>query len=296
VNSKQRKTSAIRVKNLKKHFGKIRAVDGISFAVEKGEIFGYLGPNGAGKTTTIRCLMDFIRPDGGSVKILGRDAQENSAELKCDVGFLPGEVNLYENWTGQEHIDLLEKVRGSSKFDDTLISTLDFDPSRKIKNLSTGNKKKLALILALMHKSKLLILDEPTAGLDPLLRNTIHEILRDEVKKGKTVFISSHDLSEVEKICDRICIIKEGKIVDTESVAGIKKKRLYTIHVYFKGKVPKEKFSRDGVEVTKEFSDGLVLTVRGDVTPVLSKLARYSLKDLEITHASLEEVFMEFYR
>jgi ABC-2 type transport system ATP-binding protein len=288
--------TTIRVKDLRKHFGKTRAVDGISFEVNKGEIFGYLGPNGAGKTTTIRCMMDLLRPDSGTIKIFGLDSCKDSSKLKSKIGFLPGEVNLYESWTGREHINLLEKIRGNSRFDDTLVAKLDFDPSPKVKNLSTGNKKKLALILALMHRPELLILDEPTTGLDPLLRNTIHEVLKNEAKRGKTVFMSSHDLSEVEKICDRICIIKEGKIVDTESVAGIKKKRLYTIHVYFKGKVPKEKLSKDGVEVTKEFSDGLVLTVKGDVTPIISKLSKYSLKDLEITHASLEEVFMEFYR
>lgn len=288
--------SIIRVKDLKKYFGKTHAVDGISFEVQKGEIFGFLGPNGAGKTTTIRCMMDILRPDEGSIEILGLNAQKNSTKLKRDIGFLPGEVNLYENWTGREHIRLLEKIRGVSRFDDDLVTRLVFDPSLKVKSLSTGNEKKLALILALMHQPKLLILDEPTTGLDPLLRSAIHEVLKTEVKKGKTVFMSSHDLSEVEKICDRICIIKEGKIVDIESVASVKEKRIYTIHAYFKGKVPKSQLSKDGVEITKELSDGLVLNVKGDIKPVLSKLSKYKLKDLEITHASLEEVFMEFYR
>lgn len=283
------------MKDLKKYYGKTHAVDGISFEIKKGEIFGYLGPNGAGKTTTIRCLMDFLRPDGGRIEILGLDAQKDSAKLKQEIGFLSEEDNLYQDWTGQEHINLLEKIRGFSRLDDNLIERFDFDPSKKVKTLSSGNKQKLGLILALMHQPKLLILDEPTLSLDPLLRNTVHEILKAEAKKGKTIFMSSHNLAEVEKICDRVAIIKEGKIVDIESIADIKKKRLYTIEVFFRGKVPKTELAKAGVEITKEFSNGLILSVKGDIKPVLTKLARHKLKDLEITHASLEEVFMEFY-
>jgi len=286
----------IQVKKLKKYFGKTHAVDGISFEVKKGEIFGYLGPNGAGKTTTIRCMMDFIRPDEGGIKIFGLDAQRDSTKLKGEIGFLPEEVHLYSNWSGQEHIHLLERIKGVSQYDEQLTERFDFDRLKKVKNLSSGNKQKLALILAMMHQPKLLILDEPTIGLDPLLRNMVHEILRSEAEKGKTIFMSSHNLAEVEKICDRVGIIKEGKIVAIETIAAIKKKRLYTIFAYFEGKVPKAEFARDKVEITKEFSDGLALSVKGDIKPVLTKLARYKLKDLEITHAPLEEVFMEFYR
>src|SRR4030042_3254268 len=167
--------AAISVTNLKKYFGKTRAVDGISFEVNEGEIMGFLGPNGAGKTTTIRCLMDFIRPTQGQIEILGKDAQKNAPEVKADIGYLSSEVDLYKSWTGQEHIHFLEKIRGISKFDEELISELKFNPRKKVSALSTGNRQKLGLILALMHQPKLLILDEPTVGLDPLLHNYIYE-------------------------------------------------------------------------------------------------------------------------
>lgn len=288
--------AVIRIKRLKKYFGKTKAVNGISFEVKKGEIFGFLGPNGAGKTTAIRCMMDFLRPDVGSIKILGLDSHEDSEKLKSRIGFLPGEVNLYENWTGQDHIHLVEKLKGLGRVDGDLVSLLDFDPRQKAKNLSTGNKQKLGLILALMGQPELLILDEPTTGLDPLLQNSIHEVLQSEAEKGRTIFMSSHNLAEVEKICGRVCVIREGKIVAIESVSGIKKKRLYTIHVSFESEVPKEALAKDGVEITREFSGGLVLSVKGNIQPVLAKLGRYHIRDLEITHASLEEVFMEFYK
>ena len=165
--------AVIRVQNLKKYFGKTRAVDEISFDVNEGEIIGFLGPNGAGKTTTIRCLMDFIRPTEGKIEILGLDAQKNSAQLKTDIGFLSSEADLYKSWTGAEHIHFLERVKGISRFDEELIKNLKFDPRKKVGALSTGNKQKLGIILALMHQPKLLVLDEPTVGLDPLLQNYI---------------------------------------------------------------------------------------------------------------------------
>ena len=289
--------AAIRVTNLKKYFGKTRAVDGISFDVNEGEILGFLGPNGAGKTTTIRCLMDFLRPDSGKIEILGQDAQKNTAEIKSDIGYLSSETNLYKSWTGNEHIHFLERIRGISQFDEKLIEELKFDPRKKAGALSTGNRQKLGIILALMHQPKLLILDEPTVGLDPLLQNYIYEILKTEAAKGNTIFMSSHNLAEVEKICDRVIILKDGKIVATESINDIKRKRIYTVYAYFEGDVPKKELVTDGISLIEEFSDGLVLSVKGDTKPLLKKLAGYeNLKDLEITHAGLEEVFMEFYK
>jgi len=288
---------AIHVKNLKKYFGETRAVDGISFEIKEGEIFGYLGPNGAGKTTTIRCMMDFLRPDEGMIEILGLDAQAQSAKLKQEIGFLSEEDNLYQDWTGHEHINLIKRIRGGKTRESELITKLDFDPNKKVKTLSSGNKQKLGLILALMHQPKVLILDEPTKGLDPLLQHTVHEILQTEVKERNTsIFMSSHNLSEVEKTCDRVCVLKAGKVVAIESISDIKKKKLYTIYIYFDGEVPeRKKLAALDVEIIKELSNGLVLSVRGEIKPVLAKLSKLNLKDLEITHASLEEVFMEFY-
>ncbi|HEX7456391.1 MAG TPA: ABC transporter ATP-binding protein [Candidatus Nanoarchaeia archaeon] len=289
--------AVISVKNLKKHFGKTKAVDGVSFDVREGEIMGFLGPNGAGKTTTIRCMMDFIRPTEGKIEILGQDAQKNTAKIKSDIGYLSSETNLYKSWTGNEHIHFLERIRGISQFDEKLIEELKFDPKKRAGALSTGNRQKLGIILALMHQPKLLILDEPTVGLDPLLQNYIYEILKAEAAKGNTVFMSSHNLAEVEKICDRVIILKEGKIAAVESINDIKRKRIYTIYAYFEGEVPKKELDTDGIELVKELSNGLVLRIKADIRPLLHKLSEYdNLKDLEITHATLEEVFMEFYR
>lgn len=292
-----RPMTAIRVQNLKKYFGKTKAVNGVSFEVNEGEILGFLGPNGAGKTTTIRCMMDFIRPTEGKIEILGRDAQKDSAELKTDIGYLSSETDLYKSWTGAEHINFMERLRGISSFDEELEKELKFDRRKRAGVLSTGNRQKLGIILALMHQPKLLILDEPTVGLDPLLQNYIYEILRAEAAKGNTIFMSSHNLAEVEKICDRVVILKDGKIVAVESINDIKRKRIYTIYAYFEGDVPKKDLVTNGIGLVEEFSDGLVLNVKGDIKPLLTKLSGFkNLKDLEITHASLEEVFMEFYK
>ncbi len=286
----------IEVKNLKKYFGKIKAVDDISFSVKKGEIFGFLGPNGAGKTTTIRLFLDFIRPTSGQAFIKGLDCQKDSVEIKKYVGYLSGEIRLYDKWSGKEHIEFIENARGKSKIKKELIKKLDFNPKMKAKYLSSGNKQKLGLILALMHQPEVLILDEPTLGLDPLLQNTIYEILEDFRKQGTTVFMSSHNLPEVERVCDRAGIIKEGKIVGIETIEQLGEKRLRRIEVQFKDKYKKSDFKFNGVENIEEIADGLILTVRGDIDPVVKKLAKYKLHDLEISHATLEDVFLEFYQ
>lgn len=210
--------NVIKVNNLKKYFGKVRAVDGVSFEVKAGEIMGFLGPNGAGKTTTISCMMDFLRPDAGSITILDQDAQQNSTQLKREIGFLPSDVDLYENWTGQEHIKFIEAARGLSSFDEELIDRLSFDPSKKASKLSSGNRQKLGLILALMHKPKVLIMDEPTNGLDPILQQTIYKTLESFADSGAAIFMSSHNLHEVERLCDRVAIIKRGKLMAVEEV------------------------------------------------------------------------------
>lgn len=289
--------NAISVKNLKKHFGKTKAVDGISFDVGEGEIVGFLGPNGAGKTTAIRCMMDFLRPSSGKIELLGLDAQKNSAQLKENIGHLSSESTLYDSWTGAEHINFLEKIRGVSQFDEKLVKNLKLDTRKKVKALSTGNRRKLSIVLALMHTPKLLVLDEPTVGLDPLLQNYIYEILKAQAAKGNTVFMSSHNLAEVEKICDRVIVLKDGKIVAVEKVSDLRAKKIYTIYAYFEGNVPKKELVTDGSQLIKEFSGGLALKVRGDIKPLLVNLSKHkNLKDVEISHASLEEIFMDFYK
>lgn len=286
----------IRVKHLKKFFGKVRAVDKISFDVKKGEIMGFLGPNGAGKTTTIRCMMDFLRPDSGSIKILGKDVQKYSDILKEDIGFLSGEMHLYENWTGQEHIDLVRAIRKEKTFESDLIDRLEYDPTKKIKNLSTGNKQKLGLILALMHKPKILILDEPTTGLDPLLQDVIYDTLQEYAKEGSSIFMSSHNLAEVERMCNRALIIKKGKIQSVAKISELRSMKLYSVHVYFEQRVQREEIETNGIHVAKDFGDGYLLNVKGDIGPLLKMVNKYKVKDIEIKHSTLEDVFLEFYK
>jgi ABC-2 type transport system ATP-binding protein len=287
--------SAIEVKNLQKHFGDTRAIDGISFSVEPGEIFGFLGPNGAGKTTTIRCLMDFIRPTAGSISILGLDAQKDTVALKKKIGFLSGLVHLYDKWTGQDHIDFVGQLNGGHDVAVQLIKKFDFNPVVKAKNLSSGNRQKLGIILSFMTEPQLLILDEPTNALDPLLQNEVYELLKEVTKNGTTVFMSSHNLSEVDRICHRVGIIRQGKMVATESINSLKSKRMHIIHVSFSDHFTKQEFLAEGIQVAQEFSDGLAFNVKGDINPLIKKISQHTVKDLHIEHAPLEDIFLEFY-
>lgn len=295
---------ALEVKDLKKFFKVyknfspqiVRAVDGISFEVKKGEIFGFLGPNGAGKTTTIRCLMNFIKPDSGKIKILGLDAQINYVELKNKIGYLSGESRFYDDWTGKDHIKFAEKIRGKSKNVNQLIKELNFNPNIKFKYLSSGNKRKLGLILALMFDPELLIMDEPTLALDPILQNKIYEILKNMKERGKTIFLSSHNLAEVEKICDRVAIIREGKLVAVEKVSALESKSVKKIEVIFKEKPDIKKIKNKNIVKIEEIPNGFIFTVNGDIVSILKEILKFKVKDIEIVRAGLEEVFLNFYK
>lgn len=286
----------IEIKKLKKYFGKIKAVDDVDISIEKGEVYGFLGPNGAGKTTTIRCMLDFLRPTFGEVKIFGKNVSENSAELKKEIGYLSGNVRLYDSWSGENHIKFVESFGGKSNIAKDLSRKLDFDTKMKFRYLSSGNKQKLGLILALMREPKLLILDEPTLALDPLLQNLVHEILLETQKNGTTVFISSHNLSEVDRICGKVGIIKGGKMIASEDIHSLKEKRLHQITVYFSDGARPSDFKVPEVEMAEEIKDGMILRTRGDINLVLKEIVKYPIHDIEISHASLEEIFLEFYQ
>jgi len=288
--------SAIKVENLKKHFGEVKAVDGISFEVEKGEIFGFLGPNGAGKTTTIRCMMDFLRPTEGTITILGKDAQKEGVALKEELGYLSGYVQLIDKWTGQEHIDFFRSLDGNKNVAHELAERLNYDTQMKSKKLSSGNRQKLGIILALMGEPKVLIFDEPTNALDPLLQNTVYELLDEASKKGTTIFMSSHNLAEVEKVCSLVGIIRDGKMEAIESIASLKKKRLYTVTVHFEQEVKKSVLEEKGIKVIDELKKGFVLNAKGDINPLLAALHELNVADIEITHGSLQDIFLEHYQ
>ncbi len=287
---------AIQFKNLKKHFGKVKAVNGISLEIKKGEIFGFLGPNGAGKTTTIRIMMDFIRPNSGSVSILGLDSKKDSVELKKKIGYLAPDPRLYDNLTAKEHFQLIEKIRGKGVKKEEIIKKLDATVDMKIKYLSTGNKQKISLVIALMHNPEIVILDEPTSGLDPILQNTIYETLLEMRDEGKTIFMSSHNLSEVEKICERAAIIRQGKLVAVEDIKKLNVKRLYKVWVSYKNtKDLKDLKKIKGVKIETESSNEVYLNVSGAIDPVVKYFAKKDIDDMRIEHAGLEETFLNFY-
>lgn len=288
-------SNIVSIKNLKKRFGNLHAVDGISFDIKKGEILGFLGPNGAGKSTTIRCLMGFNKPTDGEITICNHNIPTNLNDIKKNIGYLPGNVKLYDNWTGWDHIRFYESVRGRSKNLKSLIERLDYNPSAKFRHLSSGNKQKLGLILALMHQPKLIIMDEPTVGLDPLLQSEIYKILLEMRDNGASILISSHNLPEIERLCDRVVIIKKGKLVAVESIKSLGEKKLHKLEVRFKDIVNRSELEMAGVERIEEISGGYILTIKGDLNPILQSIVKYQIKDIEITHASLEDVFMKFY-
>lgn len=287
--------SVVKINHLKKHYGKLKAVDGINIEIKKGEIFGFLGPNGAGKSTTIRCMMGFNNPTSGTVKVFGQDMKLNNETLKAKIGYLPGNVKLYDNLTGWEHIKFFESVRGKSKNVNKLIDRLDFNPSVKFRTLSSGNKQKLGLILTLMNDPELIIMDEPTVGLDPLLQFEIHKILQEMRDNGATIFISSHNLNEVEELCDRVAIIKKGKIVGVESIKDLGGKKIYRIAVKFANKIKLETLKVKNVDKIEQAGDSFLISVVGDLKPILDAITKNKIIDLDISRASLEDIFMKFY-
>jgi ABC-2 type transport system ATP-binding protein len=288
-------TDAIRLHNVSKHYHNGRGISGVELSVTKGEIFGFLGPNGAGKTTTIRCIMDFIRPDSGSVTIFGNNVASGPEQTHKLVGYLPSEPQLYPNWTGHRHIELYRRLRGADGVL-PLVKRLDLSLDLPAKHLSSGNKQKLGLVLAMIGNPQLLIMDEPTRGLDPLLQQTIYEILNEYRHGGGTVFFSSHNLPEVEKVCDRIGVLKDGHIIANESLQSIRNLSVHIITAFGSTPFKPDSFQGKNVEIVHHSGNHIILKVRGDLNATLKQLMTRPLKDLEIAHANLEDVFMEFYK
>lgn len=286
---------AIKFNHLTKSYGSKKAVDDVSFAIEKGEIFGFLGPNGAGKTTTIRALMDFVRPDSGSTKVGNLDSQADSVAVKRKIGYLPADYYHYDKWTGEDHIKFVCDLRGCEA-DNKLIASLNFDTRSKIKHLSTGNQQKLGIVLALLGNPDILVLDEPTRGLDPVLQNQVYDILRDFRKGGGTVFMSSHNLAEVQKICDAVAVIKDGKLIVNETLNSLRGKNLHHIDVTFTKAAPADLLKGFDVNIISQAGRSLSFRVRGELGPVLRAVNKHDIKDIEIRHASLEELFLELYQ
>ena len=288
----------IQVERLTKSYGKQRGVIELEFGVHPGEIFGYLGPNGAGKTTTIRTLLDFIRPTSGRATLLGHDSNRDSVEIHRRVGYLPGEFSLYDHLTGGEYLTYLANLRGGVPPDQisSLAQRLNLDLSMRIKSLSHGNRQKVGLIQAFMHRPELLILDEPTSGLDPLIQQVFYGLLAETRADGRTVFLSSHVMPEVERVCDRVGIIREGRLVAVEDIGDLRAKELRTLEIHFGDPVAPSEFAGvPGVREVEPVGDALRITVAGEMDAVIKRAAGFAIVDLKSHEPTLEEIFLTFY-
>ncbi|MBE6906448.1 MAG: ABC transporter ATP-binding protein [Ruminococcaceae bacterium] len=289
--------NAIEIKNLTKRYGEHRGIENVSFSVEEGEIFGFIGPNGAGKSTTIRTLLALIHPTSGSAEIFGRDCMKQAAEIARDVGYLPGESAYYENMTVGELVRYAADLYGK-KCDGRigeLSKRLNLDLSRKIADLSLGNKKKVGIVCALLHSPKLIILDEPTSGLDPLIQQEFFNILKEENQRGATIFFSSHVLSEVQKICDRVAIVKEGKMIGVQKISELRANSHKKISVTADN-IPIEHFNLGGITNYQQDGSTATFMFMGNIADILAKLSVLNVHDLFIEEPTLEEVFMHYYR
>jgi len=290
---------AIEFRRLAKDYGRVRALDGIDLTVERGEIFGFLGPNGAGKTTAIRCLLDLIRPTSGQALLLGFDSRRQSAEARRHVGYLPGEMKLYDTLTGGQTIDLFASLRPGGVRSDHLqglLSRLDLDVAKSVGSYSKGNRQKLGLVLAMMHQPDVLVLDEPTSGVDPLVQEEVARLLSEGAAAGQAVFFSSHVLPEVERMCHRVAIIREGRIVAVEEVAALKGRSLHIIEVTFAAPVPPDAFRLAGVREVQRNGSTVHIEVRDNLDAALKAIARYPVIDLRTEQPSLEEIFLAYYQ
>ena len=290
-------TPNIICRKLTKFYGATRGIENLDLTVGHGEIFGFLGPNGAGKTTTIRMLMGLIRPTAGSAMVVGQDAWKQSVEIKRHVGAIQGDVRLYEHMHVQELLDYIDGFRSSAgSLRAELVERLDLAVGKKVRSLSRGNRQKVAIVVAMMHDPEILILDEPTLGLDPLMQQVFYTILGEFKQRGKTVFLSSHILSEVERVCDRVGIVKEGSLMDVRSIEELRQNKIRHMDVSFSGEVDVSRFKAlPQVLEVKRLDGYLRITLRGDIDAIIKEIARNQVVDLTFTQPSLEDFFMSFY-
>ncbi len=291
-------TAVIQTQQLTKTYGSHRGIIDVDLEIESGEAFGFLGPNGAGKTTTIRTLLDHLRPTSGKAFVFGIETTVDPVAIHQRLGYLPGEFTLYDKLTGGQTIEYFANLRGGvdAAYQAELIRRLDVDPTRKFKEYSKGNKQKIGLVVALQHRPDLLILDEPTSGLDPLVQQTFYELIRETKADGRTIFLSSHILGEVEKTCDRVAIIRDGRLVKVDRVEALRDLAHHQVELRFAGEVPTGAFAAiDGVSDVSTEDHTLRLRVSGPITPVVREAAKYDLIDFVSREPSLEETFLAQY-
>ena len=290
-------TNVIEIRQLTKDYGNNRGIFDVSLSVKKGEVFGFLGPNGAGKSTTIRHLMGFIQADQGSCQINGLDYLRDHARIQQTVGYLPGEIAFMDDMTGLEFIKFMAKMKGMTDLTKAyeLMERFELNPQGKIKKMSKGMKQKIGIICAFMHDPELLILDEPSSGLDPLMQNRFIELVLEEKQRGKTIFMSSHIFEEIERTCDRTAMIKDGRLISIEELQTLKASKHKTYQITFATQELVEQFMDEGFECKQVESNVIKVVPRNNLNYLLATLSRYDIIDLDITKPTLEELFLHFY-
>lgn len=292
-------TSPLVLQNVTKTFGKSRGIEDVSFNLKKGEVFGFLGPNGAGKSTTIRAILNFIKPTQGSITVFGLDSVEDSVEIKRRIGYLAGNFAGYSHLSGNQLLSFLNSLQQNSDKDyaQILVKRFDTELGRPLKQLSKGNQQKIGIVQAFMHQPELLILDEPTSGLDPLMQERFYQTVMEAKEAGSTILISSHNLGEVQRICDRAAFIRQGKLIDIQDIANTAKLAINQLTVTFgTTKVDAKAFAKIS-QVQEQQIEGKIgrFTVQGNMDALIKVLAAYPVENIQIDQASLEDVFLQMY-
>ena len=286
----------LEIKNLTKYYGKIKGVENLSLKLEEGEIFGFIGPNGAGKSTTIRSIMNLINKTSGKVLVENEEFNKDNVKLKEKIGYLPSEIYLYDDLTVKEMLDYHESYYKKNIHNRRieLVKKFELDEKKKIEDLSLGNLKKLGIILAFIHEQKLLILDEPTSGLDPIMQNVFYELLKEEKEKGNTIFYSTHILNEVSKICDRVGMIKEGKLIKIEKIEELSKKSLTLVTITSS----QIKEIKEDLKVDVILKEGNTMKFGNNLLPdkLIKKLSKYTIDRILIEEATIEDIFLHYYQ
>lgn len=287
----------IEVNNLTKKFGEFYSIQNVDLQINKGEVFGFLGPNGAGKSTTIRHLMGFLQPTEGRCFIKGLDCRQSTAEIQKFIGYLPGEIAFIDKMTGQQFIKFIAQMRGLNDLTRAheLMQYFKLNATGPIKKMSKGMKQKVGLVCAFMHNPEIVILDEPTSGLDPLMQTKFIEFILAEKEKGTTIFMSSHMIEEIEKTCDRVGIINAGKIVATETIADLKKRKSKKFLIEFHNEQELSRFLEEPFKIEQIGPTKAIVKVQGNVQTLLPTLAHYQIIDLDVISQSLEDIFMHYY-
>jgi ABC-2 type transport system ATP-binding protein len=291
---------AISTNGLSKDFGAGNGLFRLDLEIERGEVFGFLGPNGAGKSTTMRLLLDLIRPTGGSARVLGLDTRRDSLELRRMVGYLPGDFEFSPKLTGSEVLDFFAALHGGvdPRVRDSLVERFDAPLERPVRDLSTGNRQKLGLVQAFMHEPECLILDEPIAGLDPLVQRSFHDLLGEIAAQGRTVFLSSHTLSEVERVARRVAILRRGRLVIVDTIDNLRRIAIQRLEIEFDGTPPEADVLRNVAGVRDVLVDGQRITVgfEGSADSIVKAVAAYEVRTIRSGQADLEDIFLRFYR